>query len=650
MLKDLGGSMVNKKSIRNIDVQNKKVLVRVDYNVPMDDNGKITDDTRITASIPTISYLIEHGASIILMAHFGRPKGAVNEKYSLAPVAKYLAELIKKEVLFVADCVGEEAKKIASTLKPGQILMLENLRFHAAEEKNDLEFAHKLASLADVYVNDGFGVSHRAHASVDGVTYYLQSVAGLLLEKEINFLGKAVTNPKRPFVAIIGGAKVSDKIGVIENLLSKVDLLLIGGGMANTFLKAQGFAMGTSLVEEEKIELAKSLIVTAKERGVKMLLPVDLVVADKFANDAVYKNCKLDEIPDGWMALDIGKETQILYANALKNVATVVWNGPMGVFEMESFCGGTEAVAKAVAATDAISIVGGGDSVAAIERLGLASEITHISTGGGASLEFLEGKLLPGIDALEELRIPMIAGNWKMHKTVSESVSLAKEIAEVTTGAKAEVVIFPTFTSLESVAEAVDGKEISYGAQDLHWEAQGAFTGAISGEMIKDIGCEYVLVGHSERRHIFDESDTIIAKKLQAAYRSRLIPVLCVGELLSEREAGQTEKVIARQLETALKAEDKKLIAKMVIAYEPVWAIGTGKTASIEDASKVCTFIRNYINDKFGEQVAATIRILYGGSVNDSNIAGFMKEEDIDGALVGGASLTVDSFQKIVRY
>lgn len=392
---------MEKKSLKDIVVMGKKVFVRVDYNVPMKD-GVITNDNRIRATLPTLEYLLAQNAALVLASHLGRPKGAPVPEFTLAPVAKRLSELLGKEVLFAPDCVGEEAAAMAKALKPGQILLLENLRYHKEEEKNDPEFSRQLASLAEVAVNDAFGVSHRAHASVEGITKYIPTVAGFLLEKEILFLGQAVNNPVRPFVAIIGGAKVSDKIGVIENLLTKVDRLIIGGGMANTFLAAKGFATGKSLVEEDKLDLARELMAKAKTAGKELLLPVDVTIADRFAADAANKVVAADAIEGDWMALDIGPVTSKAYAEALKDAKTVVWNGPMGVFEMDVFAKGTEAVAKAVAASGAKSIVGGGDSIAALEKLGLAREITHISTGGGASLEFLEGKVLPGVAALAD--------------------------------------------------------------------------------------------------------------------------------------------------------------------------------------------------------------------------------------------------------
>ena len=639
---------MDKKTVRDLDVACKKVLVRVDFNVPLNDKGEITDDTRITASLPTIQYLLEQKAAVILMAHLGRPKGQVKPELSLAPVAKHLGKLLGKKILFAPDCVGEAAQAAASKLKPGHILLLENLRFHKEEEKNDMDFAEKLASLADLYVNDGFGVSHRAHASVEGVTHFLPAAAGFLLEKEIQYVGQAVTNPLHPFVAIIGGAKVSDKIGVISNLLDKVDTLLIGGGMANTFLAAQGYKMGKSLVEDDKLDLAKELLAKAKKNKVNMLLPTDLVMAAAFAPDAEHVTEKVKNLNQAYMALDIGAETSKAYAEALADAKMIVWNGPMGVFEMDAFCKGTEAVAKAVAKSRATSIVGGGDSVAAIEKLGLAKRITHISTGGGASLEYLEGKVLPGVAALDDLRRKMIAGNWKMHKTVSEAVELAEDIVMETNGTLNEVVIFPPFTALETVADAIDGKHVGYGAQDLHWEDKGAFTGAVSGAMIADICAEYVLVGHSERRTIFGENEKIVASKIIAAYRNGLKPMLCVGENLAEREAGKTARKINMQLKSALRVISAEDAENLVVAYEPIWAIGSGKAATPEDALEVCTLIREKIGKIFTPDIARKVRILYGGSVNEKNAASF-NLSGIDGVLVGGASLKADTFAAIVR-
>ncbi|MCE1253437.1 MAG: phosphoglycerate kinase [Anaerolineae bacterium] len=390
--------MFNKKTIRDIDVKGKKVLVRVDFNVPLKE-GKVGDDTRIRAALPTINYLLEHGAAVILCSHLGRPKGGPDPKYSMKPVAEYLGKLMGKPVAFADDCVGPAAEAAAKGLKSGSVLLLENTRFHPEEEKNDPELSRQMASLADIYVNDAFGTAHRAHASTEGVTKYLPGVAGFLLEKEIQYLGQAVAEPKRPFVAILGGAKISDKIGVIKNLLTKADTILIGGGMANTFLKAKGLDMADSLVEAEALETAKDLL--SKDGG-KLMLPVDLALADKFDAEAECKIIETGDIPAGWRVLDIGPKTVAAYGKVIAGAGTVVWNGPMGVFEFPKFAEGTYGIAKAVAGSSAISVIGGGESVAAIQQSGLADKITHISTGGGASLEMLEGLVLPGLAALQD--------------------------------------------------------------------------------------------------------------------------------------------------------------------------------------------------------------------------------------------------------
>ncbi len=391
-----------KKTVQDVDVKGKRVLVRVDFNVPLE-NGKVADDKRITAAMPTIKYLLDNNARIILCSHLGRPKGERKMEFSLAPVAERLKELLPGvKIGFAEDCIGKDAEDKAMALKDGEILLLENLRFHPEEEKNDAGFAKELASLAELYVSDAFGTVHRAHASTAGVAAYLPAVAGFLIGKELGFMGNALENPERPFVAILGGAKVSDKIGVIKNLLSKCDSLIIGGGMAYTFFKAQGYGIGTSLLDAESIDLAKELMADAKTRGVKLLLPVDTVIAKEFAADAEYKTVSSDAIPDGWMGLDIGEKTREIFAEEIKKAKTVIWNGPMGVFEFPNFAKGTAAVAEACAECDGTTIIGGGDSASAVKKLGYASKMSHISTGGGASLEFLEGKVLPGVAALND--------------------------------------------------------------------------------------------------------------------------------------------------------------------------------------------------------------------------------------------------------
>jgi len=395
---------MNKKTLKDINVSGKKVLVRCDFNVPLDEEGHITDDNRITSSIPTINYLLDNGAALILMSHMGRPKGEALKKFSLIPVSKMLSELLGKNVIF-EDCdtvVDDKVKEDASKLKPGDVMLLQNTRFRKEETKNTGELAKDLSSLGDLFVNDAFGTAHRAHSSNVGMCIYLPSAVGFLVEKEIDIMGTALENPKRPFTAILGGAKVSDKIAVIENLLNIADNILIGGGMMYTFLKAEGFNTGSSLLEEDKVELAKKLIEKAKEKNVKLILPVDTVVAREFKNDTEFFTADADKIPNDYMGLDIGEKTIEIFNNVIKESQTIIWNGPLGVFEMDNFSKGTNSVARCIAENkNAVSIIGGGDSAAAVEKIGLSDKITHISTGGGASLEFLEGKILPGIEAVD---------------------------------------------------------------------------------------------------------------------------------------------------------------------------------------------------------------------------------------------------------
>ena len=393
---------LNKMTIEDVQVAGKKVLVRCDFNVPLDADKNITDETRINAALPTIKYLLDNGAAVILCSHLGRPKGEFNMKYSLAPVAKRLSEKLGFEVKLAKDVIGPDAKALAAAVKPGEAILLENVRFHAEEEKNNPEFAKELASMAELYVSDAFGTVHRAHASTAGVADYLPAVAGYLIGKELTFLGNAVETPARPFVAILGGAKVKDKIGVITNLLEKVDTLIIGGGMAFTFSKAMGGEIGDSLLDAERVDLAKQMMETAKAKGVQFLLPVDTVIANDFDNPTEIKTVDAGQIPAGWQGLDIGPKTIELFSKAVKEAKTVVWNGPMGVFEKPEFAKGTLAIATAMAESDAITIIGGGDSAAAVTQMGLAPKMSHISTGGGASLEFLEGKVLPGVACLKD--------------------------------------------------------------------------------------------------------------------------------------------------------------------------------------------------------------------------------------------------------
>ena len=393
---------MNKKTVKDIDLKGKKVFVRCDFNVPMDENQNITDNTRIVAALPTIKYLLEQNCKIILASHLGRPKGEVKPEFSLKPVAKELSKLLGKDVIMANDVIGEDATSKAENLKEGEVMLLENVRFHREETDNDPEFAKKLASMAEIFVNDAFGTAHRAHASTTGIADYIPGVAGFLIEKELKFLGNAINNPERPFVAILGGAKVSDKIGVIDSLLDKVDTLMIGGGMAYTFFKAQGYNVGNSLCEVEKTDLALEAMEKAKAKGVKLLLPIDTKIGKEFKPDTESKTVAWTEIPDEWEGFDIGEKTIEMFKKELQNAKTVIWNGPLGLFEFEQFAIGTNEIAKTLADLDATTIIGGGDSAAAVTKAGLADKMTHISTGGGASLEFLEGKKLPGIECLQD--------------------------------------------------------------------------------------------------------------------------------------------------------------------------------------------------------------------------------------------------------
>jgi triosephosphate isomerase len=643
---------MRKKTVEDINVKGKRVIVRVDFNVPQDEDGNITNDTRIVAALPTINYLIDKEAKTILVSHLGRPKKGFEEKYSMKPVAERLEKLLGKKVIMAADVVGEDATRKAKELKEGEVLLLENVRFHKEETANDPEFAKKLADLADIFVNDAFGTAHRAHASTAGIASYLPAVAGFLVQKELEIMGKALSKPKRPFVAILGGAKVSDKIGVIENLLEKVDSLIIGGGMAYTFLKAKGYKIGNSICEDDKIDLAKKLMEKAEKKGVNLMLPVGSIVAKEFKNDTEFKYVPSDAMPDGWLGMDLGSLTIERFSKEIKKAKTIVWNGPMGVFEFPNFATGTREIARAVAESGAISIVGGGDSVAAIEQLGFSSMITHISTGGGASLEFLEGKALPGIEVLADKnpRKKLVAGNWKMHKTPSEAISFVNELKGKLSGVSSDVAVCVPFVCIHVVAEALKDSAIAVGAQDLYWEEKGAYTGEVSGSMLKDAGADYVIIGHSERRQYFAETDDTVNKKVHAALKAGLTPIVCVGESLEQRERDVTADLVKLQVKHALYGLTKEQAKKLVIAYEPIWAIGTGKTATSEQANEVCMIIRETLERMYDEEVADTVRILYGGSIKPDNAGELFDMSDIDGGLVGGASLKADDFESIVKF
>jgi triosephosphate isomerase len=658
---------MNKLTINDLDLRGKRVFIRVDFNVPLKD-GVVSDDTRIRETIPTLRLAIQKGGRLILASHLGRPKGGPDPKFSLFPVAKKLEALVGKPVRFASDCAGPVPESKSKTLGDGEILLLENVRFHPEEEKNDETFSKQLASLCDgLFICDAFGSAHRAHASVVGITRFVKaSAAGLLMEKELTYLGEALTNPTRPFVAILGGAKVSDKIEVVENLMKIADATLIGGGMAYTFFKAQGLPIGKSLVEDDKLDLARKLLADAKQNNLKLLLPVDHVIAPEFKATAPATTVDISATPADQMGLDIGPKTAAAFAAEISRARTIVWNGPMGVFEMPAFANGTLEVARAVAAATsagATSIVGGGDSVAAVHQAGVAGGISHISTGGGASLEFLAGAKLPGVEALTDkpaekivsvggrvTRRRVIAGNWKMFKTQMETEVFFSAFSMLVEGIKqCDIVIAPPFTALHAAVAAARGSQIAIAGQDVFWEKEGAFTGEISPQMLVEAGCRYVIIGHSERRQFFGETDETVAKKTKTALAAGLTPIVCIGEMLHHREAGTTEQVCRTQFLDGPGSLTPSEFSRILIAYEPVWAIGTGKTATPEIAAEVHQLIRKCVAEKFTAAHASALRILYGGSVKPDNIQGLMAQEEIDGALVGGASLEAKSFATIVR-
>ena len=639
-------------TVKDADLKGKRVLIRVDFNVPVK-NGVVTDATRIKAALPTINYILDNGASLVVMSHYGRPKGQKNMDFSMAPIRAEFEMLLGKPVKLAPDVIGEEVEKEVKALKPGEVLLLENVRFYPDEEKNGEEFAKTLASYGDLYVNDAFGTAHRAHASTEGVSHFLPAYAGFLIEKEVKFMAPLLENPEHPFVAVIGGSKVSSKISVLESLVKTCDTIVIGGGMAYTFLKVLGHSVGTSLVEDDYQETAKAFLAAAEKKGVKVILPVDHVCADKFDENATPVAVDSVDIPEGLMGLDIGPKTVALIVSEMKSAKNVVWNGPMGVFEFSAFAKGTEAVAKALAESDAISVVGGGDSVAAINKFGLASQISHVSTGGGASLEFLEGKVLPGIKALEKQgRRPYIAGNWKMNLVPSEAKKYAAELAAAykESGADCKCMIACPFVDLPGVVEAVKGSDIIVAAENMADHKSGAYTGEVSPLMLQDLGVNTVILGHSERRQYYGETNEVVNGKVLLALECGMDVDLCVGETLEEREGGKLEEVLTAQLEVGLKGVKPEEMAKITIAYEPVWAIGTGKTATPEDADNAHAFIRETVARLYSKDIAEKLIIQYGGSVKAENVKALMAKENIDGALVGGASLSVDKFLPIIAF
>ena len=645
-----------KRSVTDYPLAGKRVLVRVDFNVPLE-GGKVTDDTRIKAALPTITYLLDQGCSVVLASHLGRPKGKVVEELRMAPVAARLAELLDRPVRTVDDCVGPAVAAAASALAPGDVLLLENLRFHAEETADDADFARQLAGLADVYVNDAFGTAHRAHASTEGVTHYLPSVAGLLMIRELEILGRLLRDPARPFVVVLGGLKVSDKIGLIKHMLSIADTIVIGGAMANAFLAAEGFGVGLSKGAGDEVAVAGEVLVTAATARCELVLPSDLVVATEASAGAPSRVAAVADVHPDEMALDIGPASIRDFTQHLGPAGTIYWNGPMGLFEIEEFSAGTKAVGEAIASGEAVTVAGGGDTVAATRRFGLEGRLTHVSTGGGASMEFLEGSTLPGVEALMDAggsspagRRPVMAGNWKMYKTRAATAAYLREFVPLVKGVDdRDIVICPPFTDLETALAESAGSNVAIGAQTMAAADEGAFTGEVSPEMLLDLGVPCVVLGHSERRQYYNENDADLAKKVRVALDKGLRPILCCGETLEEREAGQTESKVRGQVSAGLAQVGQAEAALVTVAYEPIWAIGTGKTATPEMAQETVAVVRGAVRDSFGD-AADAVRILYGGSVKSGNIDALMAQPDIDGVLVGGASLDAQEFARIVRF
>ncbi len=641
----------DKKTIDDVEVKGKRVLLRAEFNVPLDKKtNEISDDRRIRAALPTIRSLVDRGSRLIIVSHLGRPKG-FDPAFSLKPVADRLSDLLGKPVILADDVIGDDALAKASALGDGEILLLENVRFHKEETKNKPAFARKLANLAELYASDAFGVVHRAHASTAGVASFLPGVAGYTINRELEMLGRAVSDPKRPLTAILGGSKVSDKIGVIKNLIDNVDNLLIGGGMAYTFQAAKGWPVGSSICERDKLDLARELMALAEEKGVKLMLPVDTTVSDRYAEDATPVIVPSNQIPDDMMGMGIGPETAKKYGEIAAASGTVVWNGPVDVFEFEAFSRSTRTLAKAIAESEVISIIGGGDSAAAVEQMGFADKMTHISTGGGASLEFLEGKVLPGIDCLldRDPRARVVAGNWKMNYGVpAEATAFLDQLKALVAQTAAKVIAAVPNTVLEAALANCEGSPVRIAAQNGYSIDEGAYTGEVSMKMLAEMHVPYVLIGHSERRAYAGESDEMVNAKLKAALAWGIRPIVCCGETREQRVAGETEALLKRQIGAAFEGIGERSLCQILVAYEPVWAIGTGETATEEQAEEACAYIRRLLEDLYGE-AADLIKILYGGSIKAENAAGLFAQAHVDGGLVGGASLKAEEFGLIAE-
>ncbi len=631
------------------DVDGKRVLVRVDFNVPLHigvrGQATVADDFRITAALPTLRWLQDQGADVVAASHLGRPAGAPDPRWEMEPVRKRLQAL----------CPGVE--------------LTENLRFDPGEKANDPAFVQRLIAGFDAYVDEAFGAAHRAHASIVGPPRFLPSAAGLRFAKEVEVLGGLLEQPARPFVAVVGGAKVADKLEVLKVLATKVDTLVVGGGMAYTFLAARGQHVGSSLLDESHLAACRALL----DSGVDILLPTDtraLEPGGTFGPPSVGHgprgSVKVIEgdLPDGWTGLDIGPDSAAAFAEVVAGAGTVLWNGPLGAFEDPRFAGGTRIVAEAVANCPGFSVVGGGDSASALEELGLCDRIGYLSTGGGASLSFIElrgappghRRLAPGSQRAQGVstRRPLVSGNWKMHHDHIEALHTVRDLGlrlKPEDVARVDVSVHPPFTDLRTVQTLVEKEHIplALGAQHCSDEDAGARTGEVSPRFLARLATAYVIVGHSERRTLFGMDDATVAATLRAVLRNGMTPIVCVGESEEQRDRGQTESVLEEQVLAALSGLAAEVVGGLVVAYEPLWAIGTGKAATAVDAEDACVFIRSLVAKVGGDEAAAKVRIQYGGSVNGENAADLMAEPDVDGLLVGGASLEAAAFTDIIR-
>ncbi len=625
------------------DLEGKKVLIRVGMDVPLE-NGRILDDTRIKTGINSIKHCIDMGAKVLLLNHIGRPADIKN-KLSLSNkiLAEKLSGMLEKEISFTEQITGDDVHEKISLMDNGDVLLLENVRFDPREMEDDEEFAKEIASLGDVYVNDAFSVSHRKQTSVNTIMRHLPAYAGLLLDLEIKNLNKVLKAKDKPFVVVLGGKKIKDKIPVIENMIGVADAILIGGAMAYTFLKVMGKDVKNSIVDTESLGLVEDILNKIGASRTELILPIDTVWNN---ND---------------QGSDIGPKTLELFKEKLKTASLIFWNGTLGINEDSNYVKGTNEIAKMISDSTATTVIGGGDTIGAVSKLNLLDAYTHASTGGGASMEFISGKTLPGIAALDGVfevhdaptkRRIMIAGNWKMNKTIDEALIFADKFnsnfKKMKTD-KVDILVCAPYTCLHTLIEMFADTKVMVGAENMHWENSGAFTGEISGEMLKNIGCTHVIIGHSERRQYFGELNKTVNKKIIAALKNELTPVVCLGETLSQREDDKTKEVIQNQFERCFADITGEEMKKLIIAYEPIWAIGTGKTATPEQAQSVHAFIRSLIKDHYSSEVAASVRILYGGSMKPENASELASQIDVDGGLIGGASLDADSFAKIVE-